>query len=404
LGRRLLVIGLVLVLALYPVSAAAHALLLITDPAADAVLQRPPFAITLTFTEPVTPAGNGINVFSPSGRQVAAQARPTGPTLIAPVTAAESGTYVVTWQVLAADTHPSRGAFRFTVGSPTSNPYSPLLSGGEIGTATPLGFALQALARWMHFFGVALTFGVIVYQHVTRREPRLRRVVYGGLIMLIAAEPLALVAQLASLSIDGPTAIAVMASGFGRLLGLRLAIAVLLWAVLALDVFWPVLTLGAAMALIDGAAAHAIAGLAGAGLLLNALHLAAMALWVGALVAFVLPSLAREEATIPSPSGGATVVRVAGFPAWAGQGGGLTRYPLYAFVVTVISGLLLALAHVGFPPELLTTGYGWALVVKVAVVGIAVLMALLRRRRAELGVVAVILAAAAVLVSLPPAR
>jgi putative copper export protein len=64
---------------------------------------------------------------------------------------------------------------------------------------------------------------------------------------------------------------------------------------------------------------------------------------------------------------------------------------------------LLALAHVGFPPSL-TTGYGWALVIKIAVVAIAIILALLGRRRAELGVVAVILAAAAVLVSLPPPR
>jgi putative copper export protein len=65
--------------------------------------------------------------------------------------------------------------------------------------------------------------------------------------------------------------------------------------------------------------------------------------------------------------------------------------------------LLLALAHVGFPP-VLTTGYGWALIVKVAVVATAAVLALLGRRRAELAVVALILAAAAVLVSLPPVR
>jgi copper transport protein len=380
LGRRLLVVGLAVALALYPVSAAAHALLLFADPAPDAILQRPPAAITLTFTEPVTPAGNGIKVFSPSGRQVATPARAAGRTLIAATTSGESGTYVVIWQVLAADTHPSRGAFRFSVGSPTPNPYSPLLSGGEIGTATPLGFVLQALARWMHFFGVALTFGVIIYERMTRREPRLRRAVLGGLLLLVAAEPVALVAQLASLSFDGATAIAVMASDFGRLLGLRLAVAVLLWAVLALDVFWPVLGLGMVMALIDGATAHAISGLPAAGLLLSAIHVAAMALWVGALAALF----------IASPSGG-------------GQGGGRFRYPVYSFGVSVVSGLLLAFAHVGFLPGL-TTGYGWALAVKVGVVGIAIVMALLGRRRAELGVVALILAAAAVLVSLPPPR
>jgi copper transport protein len=384
LGRRLLVVGLALVLALYPVSALAHALLLFSDPIADAILQRPPTAITLTFTEPVTPAGNGIDVFSPSGRQLASPARPAGRTLVAQVAAAESGTYIVTWQVLAADTHPSRGAFQFTVGSATPNPYSPLLSGGEIGTATPLGFVLQALARWMHFFGVALTFGVIIYQRLTRRGPRLRGVVYAGLVLLFAAEPMTLVAQLASLSFDGPTAIAAMASGFGRLLGLRLAVAVLLWAVLALDAFWPVLALGAVMALVDAAAAHAIPGFPGVGLVLNAVHVAAMALWVGALAAVVIP-------IFPSPARG------------GGQGGGFPHYALAAFAVTVGSGLLLALAHVGFPPAL-TAGYGWALIVKVAVVGTALVLALLGRRRAELAVVAVILAAAAVLVSLPPPR
>jgi copper transport protein len=310
--------------------------------------------------------------------------------LRAPVSAAESGTYVVTWQVLAADTHPSRGAFRFTVGSPTPNPYSPLLSGGAIGTATPLGFALQVLARWMHFVGVALTFGVIIYQRLTRREPRLRRVVQSGLIVLIAAEPVALAAQVASLSFDGPTAIAVMASGFGRLLGLRLAVAVLLWAVLALDAFWPVLVLGSVMALIDGATAHALPGLAGAGLLLNAIHVAAMALWVGALVGLVITSNSRGTETILYPARG------------GGQGGGL-KLALAAFTVAVASGLVLALAHVGVPPSL-TVGYGWALIAKVAVVGFAIVLALLGRRRAELATVAVILAVAAVLVSLPPTR
>jgi copper transport protein len=394
-GRRLLVVGLALALALYPVSAAAHALLLFADPVPEVILQRPPASITLTFTEPVTPAGSGIKVFSPSGRQVATPARAAGSTLNASVSSGESGTYVVIWQVLASDTHPSRGAFRFSVGSPTPNPYAPLLSGGEIGTATPLGFVLQALARWMHFFGVALTFGVIIDQRVTRREPRLRRVVNAGLILLIAAEPVALVAQLASLSFDSPTAIAVMASGFGRLLGLRLAVAVLLWAVLALDAFWPAVVLGGGMALIDGATAHAVPGLDGAGLLLNAIHVAAMALWVGALVGMIYNS------SIPSPARGGAQGQKSPSPArGGGQGGG---FALAAFAIAVGSGLLLALAHVGFPPSL-TTGYGWALVIKIAVVAIAIILALLGRRRAELGVVAVILAAAAVLVSLPPPR
>jgi len=383
LGRRLLVVGLALALALFPRAAAAHALLLGSDPSPDTVLVAPPEAISLTFTEAVIPVGQAIRVFSPAGRQVAGPPRSVGHLLTAPISSAETGTYVVTWQVLAADTHPSRGAFSFLVGQPSANPYAPLLTGGAIGTATPLGFGLQVLARWMHFLGVALTFGIIAYQVVIGREPRLRRLVGGGLALLIAAEPVALVAQLASLSFDGDTAIAVLASSFGRLLGLRLAVALVVWALLALDSLWPVLALGVVMALIDGATAHAIPGLPGAGLVLNAVHLAAMGLWVGALVGYL-------SAIFPSP-----LVE-------EGQGGRL-RYVLGAFAISVGSGLLLALAHLGFPPAL-ATGYGWALVIKVLVVGIALAMAVLGRRRAEFGVVAVILAVAAVLVSLPPPR
>jgi putative copper export protein len=281
----------------------------------------------------------------------------------------------VTWQVLAADTHPSRGAFAFVVGQASSNPYSPLLTGGEIGTASPIGFGLQALARWMHFLGVALTFGVISYQVVIRQEPRLRRLVGSGLALLIAAEPMALIGQLASLSFDGDTAIAVLASGFGRLLGLRLAIALLVWTLLALDSPWPLLAMGVAMALIDGATAHAIPGLPGANLVLVGLHVVGMAIWVGGLAAFLLAPDRR-----------------------------FSRYAAAAFAVAIGSGILLAVAHTGFPPALATTAYGWALVIKVAAVGSAGALAVFGRRRIEYGVVAAILAVAAVLVSLPPPR
>jgi copper transport protein len=364
-----------LTLALLPKSAAAHALLLAADPVPDALLQRPPVAITLSFTEPVTPAGQGIEVFSPSGRQVAAPARPLGRTLSAPISSVETGTYVVSWQVLAGDTHPSRGAFRFVVGQPSTNPYSPLLEGGAIGTATPLGFVLQALGRWMHFVGVALTFGIVTYQLVARRAPRLRRLVGAGLGLLVAAEPVTLLAQLASLSFDGATAIAVMGSGFGRLLGLRLAVALLAWALLALESVWPVVCLGGVMVIIDGASAHAISGLPGAGLGLNAVHLASMGLWLGGLVAFLVEPDRR-----------------------------FASYVLAATVVSVATGLLLAVAHTGFPPAWPSTEYGWALAIKVALVGAALAMAALSRRRTELAVVAAVLVAGAVLVSLPPPR
>ncbi len=365
-----------LFLALAPRAAWAHAVLFSSDPSPGAVLSAPPATVSLTFSESVTPAGKGIEVFSPSGHQVAGPARVTGHVLTAPMNSTETGTYVVTWQALAADTHPSRGAFRFVVGQPSANPYSAALSGGEIGTATPLGFALQALARWMHFLGVALTFGTIAYQVVTRREPRLRPLVVAGVVVLIAAEPVALVAQLASLSFDGDTAIAVLASPFGRLLGLRLGIALLVWALLALESRWPVLALGAVMALIDGASAHAIPGVPGAGLLLDAIHVAAMGIWVGGLAAFLFAPDGRFR-----------------------------PYAIGGLAVAIVGGLVLAIAHLGSPAALVTTGYGWVLVVKAAVVAAAIgFFSRPLWGRVRVGAAALILAFAAVLISLPPPR
>jgi copper transport protein len=334
-----------------------------------------PPGVELIFSEPVSPAGAGIKVFSPSGRQIASPAISRGPLLYDTMSSTETGTFVVSWQVLAADTHPSRGAFRFSIGRPSPNPYSWLLSGGEIGTTTPLGFFLQALARWVHFAGFALAFGVVAYQALMRRKQRFKRLVATGVVLLIAAEPLALLGQLASLSFDGDTAIAVLASGFGRLLALRLAGAMLVWVLLALDSPWPILGVGAVVALIDGASAHAIPGLPGAGQLLVALHVAAMGLWVGGLAAFLAAPDRR-----------------------------FGRQAALLFGVAATSGLLLAVGHIGALGTLMSTPYGQALTVKVLIVGAAVSLAVLRRRRVEFGALLVVIAAAAVVAALPPPR
>jgi putative copper export protein len=331
--------------------------------------------VTLIFTEPVTPAGAGIKVFSPSGHQIAGAAISKGSVLSAPISSGETGTFVVSWQVFAADTHPSRGAFRYVVDRPSSNPYTSLLAGGEIGTATPVGFVLQALARWVHFAGFALAFGVVAYEALTRRKQRPNRLVGLGIVLLIAAEPLALIGQLASLSFDTDTALGVLGSGFGRLLALRLGGALLVWAVRTLETPWPILGVGGAIALLDGASAHAIGGLPGVGQVLVAIHVGAVGLWIGGLAAFL---------SAPDRRFG--------------------RYAAILFGIAVITGLALAVSHVSLLTALMTTDYGLALVTKLLVVGVAVSLAVLRRRRLEFGALMAVLAVAAVLAALPPPR
>ncbi len=329
--------------------------------------------MTLVFSEPVTAAGVGIKVFGPSGAQVAGRAVASGAVLSASLNAAETGTYVVSWQVFAADTHPSRGAFVFSISHPSANPFSELLDSGVAGTATPLGLALQALARWVHFIGFALTFGVVAYAALVRRGPAPSRLVGAGLVLLIAGEPLALIAQLASLSFDGDTALAVLGSNFGRLLGLRLGAALVVWAVLATGRSWPVLVIGAADALVDGASAHAIAGLPAVGQLLVAVHVVSIGLWVGGIAAYLHAPDRR-----------------------------FGRYALGTLGVAVATGLLLAFAHTHLGGLLMTSGYGQALMVKVLLIGAALAALLLRRHSIELAFAALAVGAAALVAALPP--
>ncbi|HSS93131.1 MAG TPA: copper resistance protein CopC [Candidatus Dormibacteraeota bacterium] len=361
--------------ALLPQAAFAHAQLVQTDPAANAQLEYVPPAVTLIFTEPVTAAGAGIRVYSPSGKQVGGPPSTSGSIMSAKLNSTELGTYVVSWQVFASDTHPSRGAFSFTVGRPSANPYSTLLSTAQAGTSTPLGLALQALARWVHFAGFALVFGIAGYRVLTERNDGLGRPVGVGIICLVAAEPLALLGQLASLSFDGDTAIAVLGSSFGRLLALHLGAALLAWTLLAAGRSWPLLAIGGVVALLDGASAHAIPGLPGAGQVLVAIHVSGMGLWVGGLAAYLIAPDIRFR-----------------------------RYAGATLGVAVASGLLLAFAHTPYPAALIATDYGRVLIVKAGLVAAAVLLVVLRRRRLELGVAAAIIAAAAVLAALPPSR
>lgn len=343
----------------------AHAVLVGSDPAPDAVLQSAPSAVTLVFSEPVTPAGAGIKVYAPSGHQVTAPATSRGSVLVASLTSSEIGTYVVSWQVFAADTHPSRGAFAFVVGRASSNPYQALFNAPEVGTATPAGIALQALGRWVHFAGFALVAGVVAYAVLvggTTTTPFVRV----GVVLLIAAEPLALLGQLASLSFDGDTVIAVLGSGFGRLLGLRLAAGLVLWTLLPLGRAWPLLATCGVVAVLDGFGSHGIPPLV-------SVHVAAMGLWTGGLAAFVRAPDSR-----------------------------FGRYALWTFGVAATSGLLLAFAHTHFGSALLTTDYGRVLIFKVAVVGAALVAAFAGRRRLELVGVVVVIAVAALLAALPP--
>jgi putative copper export protein len=84
--------------------------------------------------------------------------------------------------------------------------------------------------------------------------------------------------------------------------------------------------------------------------------------------------------------------------------GGFARIAAWSAGLLVASGAALALLHIGQWSQLVTTPYGVSLVIKLPLVAVALYLARLGRHRWELVALVVVVAAAAVLVSLPPPR
>jgi len=105
--------------------ASAHAQLISTSPQQGALLERSPDQVVLTFGEDVQARTDAIEVLTSSGNdlRVGSSHHPPGRAdqVAAALPADLHGTYVVTWRVISADTHPVQGAFTFSVGTITSN-------------------------------------------------------------------------------------------------------------------------------------------------------------------------------------------------------------------------------------------------------------------------------------------
>jgi copper transport protein len=384
------------------------------------VLAQPPRSLRLFFSERVQLAGRGMQVWGPAGRRVEqGPAQVLGTEVRIPVGATEPGTYRVLWRVIAADTHPAQGTFFFSVGHP-SQPAAPGAGAAGAGRSA-VGLALQALARAVHFAGYALCFGVFAFRRavlVPRSlttdaavDGQVWRLIGAGVLSLLAAEPIALLAQTVSLSTppESPIDVDVMGgaldSSFGLVLGQRVGAAVLVWVLVGAvrqgavregAAAWAILGLGGAVALIDGEAAHAVgARPAWLGFGANVLHESAMGWWAGAVLGLLgiwrLPGVVPRRLEVAVAAG---------------------RFAAPSVAILVLSGTVMAVQHLAGLRDLIATGYGRTLAVKLFGLAAAVTLAwaaatapVERRSRWWMGEAAVLLgllALAGWLVSLPP--
>jgi putative copper export protein len=385
------------------------------------VLPHAPSSVHLFFNERVDPVGRGVWVVAPGGRRVEkGPAQVSGAEVSMGVGAAEPGTYLVVWRVVATDTHPAQGAYRFSVVRPSA-PSGGMAAPAGGGAGSALGLVLQVLARALHLAGFALSVGVFAFRQMAlvpraltadpQTERGVWRLIGGGILALLIAEPLALVAQAVSLSAGGPFDLEVVGgildSSFGRVLAQRVGGAVFLWVLVGavrnahvreVRTAWAVLGLGAAMALVDGEAAHAMGTQpAWLGLGLNLLHEGAMALWVGALVGLLgvwrLPGVAARRREL--------VIYVA-------------RIAAVSLAVLTFTGTAMALQHLTGLRDLLAIAYGRTLAAKLGALGALLLLAVVAARAPadrrprwwarEVALLFGVLTLAALLVSVAPPR
>jgi copper transport protein len=391
-------------------SAAAHASVVASYPRDGSVMAAPPTTIHFWFSEPVQPVGPGIIVISPSGGRV-----PIGPLhadgleMWAAVQVSAPGTYLVIWQVISLDTHPERGRITFSLGQESAVPGSP-----GFGPVSTLGLALQVLGRWLHLIGFALAFGPVAFRLLVLAPLGLggtlsRRVLWRisgmGIVLLLAAEPVALLGQTASLSNglwDTDLAGEALSSSFGRVLAQRLGAAAALWMLVgvvragAARAEWLMLALGVALAFADGQASHAVSsGPLFVGLLASAGHELAMVLWAGGLVSLLVVWNLADVA----PCRG-QVFRAFG------------EIAVLCLLALGVTGLVMALLHLRAPRDLLDADYGRALTLKTVLLGAALALTWQGSRprraaretiwRVELLAMGGILALASAMVSLAP--
>jgi copper transport protein len=380
--RRALVAALLLALTL-PAGAAAHARLVGSKPADGAVLATAPRDVKLLFDDQIRPAG-GDRVVDARGRSVLAgpahRLQGNDRALVLPLRAdLPRGAYTARWRIVSDDGHLITGVLAFAVGTGSPRPVPTLSAGG--GTSLS-----EFVLRFLFLGGVLVAGGAALTGRYLLEPARLRvetAVVAGGLVFvagggfgLLAIEP------------------AADATRFGRVTETAAIVAAVGVAAALASIALPPLALVVSLA---GAVELAAPTLAGHALdprhlrslvaLSDFVHVAAAAVWIGGLVLLVADGGRRARA----------------------------RFPVLALAaVAVLGAAAIPRAIAAFPSlaSVVHTSYGRTVLVKTGLLAAVLLLAWWNRRRlaqvglaAEIGLLAALVAAIAVLTDLrPPLR
>jgi copper transport protein len=367
----------------------AHAVLQTTDPEANATLERAPEQISLHFSEPVELSLGSVRLVTCAGKAVATGAPEHGATdsdvVVGGVPDLANDTYVVLWRVISADAHPVHGAFSFTVGNNAQNLAG--CSTAEVESSTSDGF-LFGVARTLLYVGLALLIGGVVFWLAiafgTTAARRARVIAWIGWWTT-------LVATIGGLMLQGPYAAGtgvgdavkwsvidgIIDTRYGEVAVQRLVLMAAALLVLLLlgradarkrpgtGLLVTAGVVGVLLSSTPGRAGHAATGdWTWIAIPLDTVHVAAMAVWFGGLVALIATALGGGFS-------GSLRRALSSF----------SRIAFWCVVILVITGVFASWRQIGFDVEGFTdTSFGNILLVKLVLVAILIGLAAVSRR------------------------
>ncbi len=364
-----------------------HATLLRSSPAANSHLAKAPESIRLVFSERIVPELSQITLGQPDGgaTQLAlgTDAHDVHILVGTVVGSLPSGRYKIAWHVVAADGHPSAGAFDFsievqtdssrlpTVASPptvtaaplrdsaaadTASSPSPVTAPNEVEGVPIFASVLRGLGLGTLMAGVGVLFFGVSSGERRNLAPRkfIVNAIAIGAILLVAH----LIAWLGHLSAGKGLG----GSYIGSVLGTMVGRAELLRTILALLTLWAIaltrrdksaLVLGAACLIVSGAIGHPAAIDPYWTIPAKMLHLLAGSVWIGGLAWLVWLSRCDEAAC-----------RI--------EARRVSSIALIAVIVIALSGLLQTFFFLNAPDDLIASTYGRLVIAKMT--GLAILI------------------------------
>ncbi len=350
-GRHLAV-AMACVLWAEPIGVSAHAVLIDSDPMAGSRVDRAPQTVTLTFDEPVETSVGSLRVFDANGVSHASGPvfHPDGDAhrIATRVKGMGRGAFVVSWQVVSADSHIVDGAFAFGFGVAAG--------AAPVHDRDPGAQALLMAVRWLMLAGALVGIGLAIVAALPGIRMRASARA-GELLAWIVLAMFAFADVLLRADIISGSPAAIFATRVGMLRAITILAA--LGAVGAvMGKRRQILLLAAAIvaAASLSAAGHAAAGTGIAlGFGADLLHLFGAAAWIGAL-AICLAADSDADIRLIAPVAAVAVATLAG------------------------TGIVQTIRNVGSWTALFSTTYGFAIDLKIGLLALALAAALAVRR------------------------